>query len=429
MVSMLGTDWRALVVDGDTAFVGLAEVSLRAAGASEVRHASSGEEALSVLGTFAADVVLIEVGLVGMDGVQLTARLRDRARSPRPDVLVVLTAAEADPELMRAACRIGIESFVRKPILPEVLARRITAMIANPARFVAAQAYHGPDRRHRTAAFAGAERRGATDVARGRESAPEQRPAAGPGPAVDDRRREDEVPRPAGSESDQGGESNRVPARRAAALPPSREWTESRVALDPEDAEAREWNEGTPSATMSAGQSAVEWAAVLSTDEDQSDVPGFDVPRKVAVHLVWLRTRGKEGRRAVFASLDLHGAILTKANLTRADFGEADLSDADCRETVLRAADLQGADLSGADLTGAVLAEARLRRADLRRTRLDGADLRGVDLAEVDLAEASLDGADLRGADLRQAIGLSRSQLDAARTDSATHPLARPGTS
>jgi uncharacterized protein YjbI with pentapeptide repeats len=75
------------------------------------------------------------------------------------------------------------------------------------------------------------------------------------------------------------------------------------------------------------------------------------------------------------------------------------------RRADLIGAGLAGADLRGADLRGAYLIAADLRRADLRRADLIGADFRG---------------ADLRGADLTGSLFLTRSQLSAARGDTAT---------
>ena len=48
------------------------------------------------------------------------------------------------------------------------------------------------------------------------------------------------------------------------------------------------------------------------------------------------------------------------------------------------------------------------------------ANLSDADLSDADLRGAYLRGADLRGADLREALFVTRTQLDAARGDSAT---------
>jgi uncharacterized protein YjbI with pentapeptide repeats len=89
----------------------------------------------------------------------------------------------------------------------------------------------------------------------------------------------------------------------------------------------------------------------------------------------------------------------------------------------------RGKSRRGADLFGARLRGADLRGADLRGACLIAADLRGADLRLADLIGADLRDTDLRGADLTGALFLTRSQLNAAKGDSATAlppSLARP---
>jgi uncharacterized protein YjbI with pentapeptide repeats len=77
--------------------------------------------------------------------------------------------------------------------------------------------------------------------------------------------------------------------------------------------------------------------------------------------------------------------------------------------------DRRGADLIGANLKGANLRGANLRGAYLIAANLKGADLRSADLIGADLRDADLSGADLTGS-----IFLTKSQLNAAKGDTAT---------
>ena len=72
-------------------------------------------------------------------------------------------------------------------------------------------------------------------------------------------------------------------------------------------------------------------------------------------HKLWLKTNGKEGKKADLRSADLRSA----------DLRYADLSDADLRSADLRSADLRSADLSDADLRSADLSDANLSSANL----------------------------------------------------------------
>ena len=110
-------------------------------------------------------------------------------------------------------------------------------------------------------------------------------------------------------------------------------------------------------------------------------------------HKLWLRSDGKECKRADLSSVNLTDADLTRANL---------------RFAVLRRANLTGVNLYGADLIGAYLTDANLTRvnlsdANLTRANLTHANLSGVDLSDADLAGADLTCANLRCANLTHA--------------------------
>ncbi|HML29876.1 MAG TPA: pentapeptide repeat-containing protein [Hyphomicrobium sp.] len=81
--------------------------------------------------------------------------------------------------------------------------------------------------------------------------------------------------------------------------------------------------------------------------------------------------------RTIFASANLSGAVLTRANMDWAQMSFAVLKGAVMRATTLRQADLSGADLSGADLSGADLSGA-----DLTDANVSGADLSGTRLTD-----------------------------------------------
>ncbi|HEX8201742.1 MAG TPA: response regulator [Isosphaeraceae bacterium] len=83
---------------------------------------SNGREALEAAGRRDYDVVLMDVEMPVMDGLEAASRLR-RGRAPRQGPrIIALTggAAEGDRELCRAA---GMEDFLAKPVRAEDLAR------------------------------------------------------------------------------------------------------------------------------------------------------------------------------------------------------------------------------------------------------------------------------------------------------------------
>lgn len=100
-----------LLVDDDPRI--LTSLSQALAGdATEVRTAPSAEEALAELGASPADLVLSDLKMPGMDGVELLKLVRERA--PSTDV-VIMTAHEDLPTVARAM-REGALDFLVKPL-------------------------------------------------------------------------------------------------------------------------------------------------------------------------------------------------------------------------------------------------------------------------------------------------------------------------
>lgn len=118
--------------------------------------------------------------------------------------------------------------------------------------------------------------------------------------------------------------------------------------------------------------------------------------------------------RKDFASLDLSGLDLQKANLSGGIFHQSKLS-----RTNLQGTDLSGADFGRASLVKANLKDANLGRAYFSFTDFEGADLRGADLSYSYLNNANLKGANLCGTNLTGAK-ITEEQLAQAKTNWAT---------
>ncbi|OHR75316.1 pentapeptide repeat-containing protein [Neisseria sp. HMSC70E02] len=112
-------------------------------------------------------------------------------------------------------------------------------------------------------------------------------------------------------------------------------------------------------------------------------------------HQLWIKSGGKNGKRADLYGKDLIGIKLGRANLRRAKLYGADLYEADLDE-----ANLCRASLIGANLIGASLIETKLDGADLCGANLRGAMIEGTSFDEANLDEANLDGTGLETVNL-----------------------------
>jgi len=109
---------RVLVVDDEPPIVRMVAANLRMRG-YEVVTASTGETALAAAEATPPDVVILDLGLPGIGGLEVLARLRSWSEVP----VIVLTAAD-DERRMVAVLDAGADDYVTKPFgIGELLAR------------------------------------------------------------------------------------------------------------------------------------------------------------------------------------------------------------------------------------------------------------------------------------------------------------------
>ncbi len=107
---------RALIVDDEPDMGALIEAGLGAIGV-EGRVTTSPEEALCLVGREEFDVVLTDLQMPGMSGLQLCERIV----AQRPDIPVVVVTGHGTMESAIGAIRAGAYDFVQKPIKIEAL--------------------------------------------------------------------------------------------------------------------------------------------------------------------------------------------------------------------------------------------------------------------------------------------------------------------
>ena len=96
-------------------------------------EAGNGAEAVRVLSQTPADVVLMDVRMPGMDGIEATARILEQAGSREAEVkVVVLTTFDLD-EYALSAIRAGASGFLLKDAPPEELLEAIRTVYRGDA--------------------------------------------------------------------------------------------------------------------------------------------------------------------------------------------------------------------------------------------------------------------------------------------------------
>ena len=114
---------RVLVVDDEPAIRELVVTYLRAEG-FDVEQAADGEGALAAFGRRPHDVVVLDLRLPGVDGLEVLRRLR----SSSPVYIIVLTA-RADEADRVIGLELGADDYLTKPFSPRELAARVRAVL------------------------------------------------------------------------------------------------------------------------------------------------------------------------------------------------------------------------------------------------------------------------------------------------------------
>jgi two-component system, cell cycle response regulator DivK len=115
-----------LVVDDAPVNLKLAAVVLRGEG-YKVHLACSAEEALMTLRTMVPDLLLVDIQLPGMNGLELTRRLRQDSRTRQ--MLIVALTASVMGEVQQEAFDAGCDGFIAKPIDTRSLGQRLRSFL------------------------------------------------------------------------------------------------------------------------------------------------------------------------------------------------------------------------------------------------------------------------------------------------------------
>jgi DNA-binding response OmpR family regulator len=121
---------HVLVVEDDPAVRDVVRRYLERDG-HRVTLAYDGEAALRAADG-SVDLVVLDVMLPGMDGLQICQRLRDGA-SGRPDVPVIMLTALGEEDDRIAGLSLGADDYVTKPFSPRELSLRVTSVLRRAA--------------------------------------------------------------------------------------------------------------------------------------------------------------------------------------------------------------------------------------------------------------------------------------------------------
>lgn len=119
---------KLLIVDDSATMRKIIMRSIRQSGlkVDKFLEAKNGKEALKVIGSNPVDIVLVDINMPEMNGIELLERLRS---SPDTKELpVVMITAEGSENIVKKAEKLGLNGFIRKPFTPEIIASTLSSI-------------------------------------------------------------------------------------------------------------------------------------------------------------------------------------------------------------------------------------------------------------------------------------------------------------
>ena len=123
------TKENILIVEDEDSIAELIAFNLKKNG-YETRHVDSGEKAMDLLlGGWTCDLILLDLMLAGMDGLDFCRKLRQTERFARIPV-IILTARSEESDVV-SGLEFGANDYITKPFSPRILIARIRAQLRN----------------------------------------------------------------------------------------------------------------------------------------------------------------------------------------------------------------------------------------------------------------------------------------------------------
>jgi two-component system chemotaxis response regulator CheY len=120
---------RTLIVDDSSVMRKIVARALHQAGMDPmvVFEAGNGSEGVDLLKAQQVDLILSDINMPLMDGLEFLRQIR--AQNLAPDVPVVMITTESSEEHVKEAILAGAQGYIRKPFTPEQVKERVLPLI------------------------------------------------------------------------------------------------------------------------------------------------------------------------------------------------------------------------------------------------------------------------------------------------------------
>lgn len=138
-----------MIVDDNDHMRRLLRSILEALTVAQVREATNGVTALNDSKLAIPDVIITDMMMEPLNGLEFTRMLRDDPTHPATRVPVLMVTGYSEKQHVEAARDAGVTEFLAKPVTVKGVGARLNSLLANPRPFVRTQTFTGPDRRRR----------------------------------------------------------------------------------------------------------------------------------------------------------------------------------------------------------------------------------------------------------------------------------------
>ncbi|MCO4648146.1 Phosphate regulon transcriptiona lregulatory protein PhoB (SphR) [Streptococcus infantarius subsp. infantarius] len=114
---------KILIVDDEASILDIVEAYLSAKG-YQVFRALSGNEALAKVDVVQPDLIVLDLMLPGLSGLEVCKKIRDSSTVP----IIMLTAKTAEKDILEGLS-LGADDYITKPFSPKELVARVETVL------------------------------------------------------------------------------------------------------------------------------------------------------------------------------------------------------------------------------------------------------------------------------------------------------------
>jgi CheY-like chemotaxis protein len=135
---------KVLVVDDEPYMRKVVRALLMSIGVRNIYEAADGPAGLEIIRTTAADVVILDWEMPGVDGPAFVRMVRSPDTFPYPSIPIIMLTGHSERSRVVEAVKIGVNEFLLKPVSSKALQDRLVSVLANPRPLIRTDDYYGP---------------------------------------------------------------------------------------------------------------------------------------------------------------------------------------------------------------------------------------------------------------------------------------------